>query len=235
MTEAGILKNKRIYDRMFGQSRGEGFIFEPVLELIINIIEKGGYREILDYDCGNGRFGFYFKQSLKDRRLTGVDISSEALKSCSQIYDRVELMDGLSLPDEKFDFVVMNSVLEHIPLDKWDEFFRVLSSRLKVNGGIFIIFPNKFSPSRIFTKKWADEKDALGHISLASLWYLRKKLRSHGFKKLKSSFFFRIRELPDYVKCPGFLRPAFKALYSVVNVYPCYYLRDSFWVHAKKS
>jgi len=235
MAEPGIIKNKEIYNQMFNSGKGSGFIYEPVLDLIMGIIEKGKYKNILDYGCGNGRFGFYFKKCFKDKKLTGVDISEEALKTCSSIYDEVCLMDGLTLPDKKFDFVVMNSVLEHIPLNKWDIFLGAIISKLEAGGGIFMIFPNKNSPARVFFKRWIDEEGKLGHISLVDFVFLRKKLRESGFKKLKSSFFFPVRRLPDYVACPGFLKAMLAIPYSLVNLYPFYYLRDSFWIFAKKA
>jgi len=98
-----------------------------------------------------------------------------------------------------------------------------------------MIFPNKNSPARVFFKRWIDEEGKLGHISLVDFVFLRKKLRESGFKKLKSSFFFPVRRLPDYVACPGFLKAMLAIPYSLVNLYPFYYLRDSFWIFAKKA
>lgn len=112
--------------------------YEPVLDFIIDIIEKNNYQQILDFGCAGGRFGFYFKKRLKDRKLIGADISKESLEACSLLYDKVYLTDGLSIPDGKFDFIIMNSVLEHIPVDAWDNIFRDISSKLKA-GGVFLL------------------------------------------------------------------------------------------------
>ncbi|MGE5197898.1 MAG: class I SAM-dependent methyltransferase [Deltaproteobacteria bacterium] len=235
MIESGILKNKEIYNALFKDNRKEDLVYEPVVGLIIDIIKKNGYNRILDYGCGNGRFGFYFKEQLKEKRLFGADISEEALKICSDLYDEVYLTDGLNLPDKKFDFIVMNSVLEHVPLDRWDSLLGEVAKKLEDSGSIFVIIPNKNSPMRRFTKRWDNEDERLGHISLVDLRFLKNKLRQFGFINLKLSFMFMAKRLPDYLRCPDAVKKLIILPYSLLNIFPFYYLRDSFWILGKRG
>lgn len=232
-----ILKNKNIWDADFKDKKlgNYVFVYEPVLDLIIDIIERDNYFRILDYGCGDGRFGFYLKKRLKDKTLVGADISKEALRLCGDFYDEVYLTDGLILPDKKFDFIILNSLLEHVPLDSWDSLFANINRKLEIRGGIFIIMPNKNSLRRKFTDRWQGEEVRLGHVSLVDFKFLKNKLRAYGFVNLQSSFVFKPKELPSYVFSPKGLKRLFMVLYSLLNIYPFYYLRDSFWVLAKRA
>lgn len=232
--ENGILKNKTIYDTEF-KSKGGNYsdIYEPVLDLIIDIIKKNNYRKILDYGCGDGRFGFYFKKRTGGRNLIGSDISKEGLVLCSKLYDETHLTDGVTLPDKKFDFIILNSVLEHVPLNKWDYIFSEINKKLEIGGSLFIIFPNINSPLRKFTKRWENEESKLGHIGLVGLKYLNNKLKEYKFINCKLSFIFIVRNLPSYLSCPIILRDIVKVIYTLINIYPFYYLRDSFWILAR--
>ena len=231
-----ILKNKIIFDAIYkGQKEIPNVFYEPVLDLIINIIIKENYSKILDYGCGDGRFGFYFKQRIKNKKLIGVDISNEALEICSGLYDEVYLTDGLSLPDMRFDFIFLSSVLEHISVINWDSIFAEISLKLEKRGSIFIVVPNKNSPMRKFSKQWDGEEEKYGHVSITDIGFLKNKLRQFGFNNLKFSFLFVTRKIPAYKIFPKFLRPLIMIFYPFLNIYPFYYLRDSFWVLVKKK
>jgi SAM-dependent methyltransferase len=231
-----ILKNREIWgDEFKAKKEEERPVYEPVLDLITSIIERNNYTKILDYGCGEGRFGFYFKKKAKDRQLAGADIGEEALRLCSGIYDELYLTDGITLPEQTFDFIVLNSVLEHIPLDLWDVFFKEINKKLSERGAVFIVIPNKHGLMHRFTDTWKDEKEKWGHCSVVDIKFLKNKLRAFGFKNLRLSFLFKIDKLPDYIKCPGAFRKIIMVPLSIVNVYPFYYLRDSFWILAKRA
>jgi hypothetical protein len=104
-----------------------------------------------------------------------------------------------------------------------------ISEKLKQGNGIFIIIPNWYSPARLFTSKWKNEKDELGHINLLPFNYLKKILRSLGFINLRSSFHYRIKKFPDYIKIPKLIRPIIIILYRLTLIYPFYYFKDSFF------
>jgi SAM-dependent methyltransferase len=232
----GTLKNLAIFDQIY-KTEGQNYsaVYEPVLDLMGDLIEKYNYEAILDYGCGNGRFGYYFeKRNLKGRVLFGADISREGLKLCADFYDGAYVSDGLTLPDKNFDFIILNSVLEHIPLEDWDMLFSNITRRLTPAGGVFIIIPNKNSPSRRFSHRWDGEDQRLGHISLVDLSFVKKKLCAFGFADMQTSFIFKIRDLPGYFHPPKALTRVLLLCYALLNIFPMYYVRDSFWIFARR-
>jgi SAM-dependent methyltransferase len=230
-----ILKNQKIYNKQFGKiiKNKKKFIYEPFYDIILNIIKKNKYKFILDYGCGDGRLGYFIKK--KKIFITGVDISKESVKICSKFYDKTYLNNGVNLPKCKFDFIVFNSVLEHLPRKILPIFLKKVSIKMKSGNGIFIQIPNFNSPSRIFTSRWNHEVDELGHIKFISLSFLKKKLKSLGFVCLQSSFNYKIKKLPDYVLIPPLLKQIVKILYRLLSIYPFYYLKDSLLLYAIKK
>lgn len=117
----------------------------PIFE---DIIKKYRFYNILDYGCGNGLFGVFFKKKIQCK-LTGVDGSPYALKKTSERgYDETILISDFStldlpLENETFDFVICKDVLEHLlnPSKVIQESHRVLSR----NGKLLILVPNHFS------------------------------------------------------------------------------------------
>ena len=75
----------------------------------------------LDLGCGDGILtDILFKQMGRTPRLVGVDpdpLETEAAKQYA-FYERIHTCGGASIPepDNRFDFVISNSVLEHIPM-----------------------------------------------------------------------------------------------------------------------
>ena len=59
-----IKKNLKIYDLQYENFHVQKikYVYEPVLDLIIDIIKKNKYKSILDYGCGDGRFGYFLKK-----------------------------------------------------------------------------------------------------------------------------------------------------------------------------
>lgn len=76
-------------------------------------------KSILDVGCGNGSFLNYLSSPGKFHRLTGIDLSDEALK-----YVRTEKVKGKSseLPftDKEFDLVMCLEVLEHLSVEDYE-------------------------------------------------------------------------------------------------------------------
>jgi SAM-dependent methyltransferase len=116
----------------------------PIFE---DIIKKYRFESILDYGCGNGLFGGFFKEKI-ECKLTGIDGSSYALKKASERgYDRTILIKDFSradLPfeDSSFDLVICKDILEHLlnPIKVIQESHRVLSQ----SGKLLIHVPNHF-------------------------------------------------------------------------------------------
>ena len=91
---------------------------------------------LLDYGCGIGDMLGYFKNS------TGVDINKHCVAHCRSLNLKAVVLDNTSIipfPDNSFDSVLMDNVLEHItePRPLLKEIERVI----KVNGNFVVGVP----------------------------------------------------------------------------------------------
>jgi len=97
---------------------------------------------ILDAGCGRGRllvelenFGFV--------NITGVDISSVALKYAKKIIKKSIIIEGdfihgISLPDSQFDLIIDSTMISSCHPDDWSKIFREFNRLLKSDG--YLIF-----------------------------------------------------------------------------------------------
>lgn len=159
---------------------------EAMLFQKYNKLVKG---KILDFGCSEGFFaGLIFG---KNRINIGLDLFSnkrteEAKKE--KIYKKIVLYDGniIPYPDNYFNTVVSNCVLEHIPNIRLSlkEIYRVLKP-----GGFFLTsvmadqWENNLFGSKIFGKKYFGYMRKIQvHHNLFSNQQWRKYFKKTGFK-----------------------------------------------------
>ncbi|MBF0351743.1 MAG: class I SAM-dependent methyltransferase [SAR324 cluster bacterium] len=189
---------------------------KPVFDEIISKYDSH-LNHVLDYGCGNGVFGSYFKEHTSCS-LTGIDASTYALEQAIKSgYDQViQLGDFCSqnvpLHDNSIDFVLCKDVLEHLldPLFVLNEIHRVL----KINGLLLLHIPNHFPwvyrLKFLFTNDLDTQKyfpDATDwdfpHIRFFRLASLVNKLEERGFKILENYSDFFTLYLPKTGRIPG--------------------------------
>lgn len=138
---------------------------------------------ILDIGCGFGQV----LNALRSQgyvMLRGVDISEPAVAHCDaiglKVYKIEELDTFCELSTERFDFIVMNHVVEHLGKSAIIGTLRKIRTKLLKEGGkLFITTPNAQSPTGCY---WAYEDFTHSTIFTAgSLYYV---LRSAGFKQV---------------------------------------------------
>ena len=99
-------------------------------------------RRVLDVGCHMGAFG----SAIKNRdgaEVWGVEPNSEAAGVASQSLDRVInafFSEDIDLPDQYFDVVVFNDVLEHMP-DPWAA-LKLAAKKLTPDGCVVVSIPN---------------------------------------------------------------------------------------------
>jgi 2-polyprenyl-3-methyl-5-hydroxy-6-metoxy-1,4-benzoquinol methylase len=100
-------------------------------------------RTILDVGCASGAFGQVLKKA-KNMEVWGVEMNEEAARSASEKLDRVLTGDVArvmtSIPEEYFDCVVFNDVLEHL-VDPYSVLLSV-KSKLRKDGVVVCSLPN---------------------------------------------------------------------------------------------
>lgn len=108
---------------------------------------------VLDYGCGAG-------QSLLDLRAIGANaygIEADANVARIAAHHQLKIHIGSiydnPFPDVKFDLIILNQVLEHIP--EPEVVLEILAGRLTIGGRLIVAVPNAGSIyCKLFGKRW---------------------------------------------------------------------------------
>ncbi len=141
-----VLKNDKKLLRGYSDLGEESFSF---------LIKKGlkPHNSFLDFGCGYLRLGIALIPYLKKAKYTGIDIAKERVDlgirelekkgiKRGQYNTYVSNNNSLSelLVNRKFDFIYLESVVTHMPLDDFKEILRSFSIILEKNGKVFFTF-----------------------------------------------------------------------------------------------
>lgn len=100
-------------------------------------------QKILEIGCGNAEFSAQIKKR-QFCKIWGVELNPESVEKAEKIVDNVFCGDVTQLlnklPDEYFDCIVMNDVIEH--LTSPELFLAELSAKLKKSGVFVMSIPN---------------------------------------------------------------------------------------------
>lgn len=97
---------------------------------------------VLDVGCNTG----YMGRILKNKKVVtdGIDINKQALQIAKKYYNRLFLRDlftgKLSIPNQKYNYIIFADVLEHLP--RPDLLLLDAKKYLAKNGKIIISLPN---------------------------------------------------------------------------------------------
>lgn len=138
---------------------------------------------ILDIGCGFGQM-LNSLRSLGYSSLSGVDVSQPAVDYCVTSGLNVALIEDLDsfcdLATERFDFIIMNHVVEHLCKSQIIGLLSKIRVKLLKQGGrIFVTTPNAQSPTGCY---WAYED--FTHSTIFTAGSLSFVLRSAGFEKV---------------------------------------------------
>jgi 2-polyprenyl-3-methyl-5-hydroxy-6-metoxy-1,4-benzoquinol methylase len=147
----------------------------------------GHARTVLDVGCGAGAFGLALEKT-RDAEVWGVEINEEAARSAREKLHRVLTGDVggmmVELPDEYFDCVVFNDVLEHL-VDPYSVLL-AMKSKLRKDGIIVCSLPNiryyKQLRELLVEKQW-QYKDA-GILDRTHLRFFTEKSMTDMFRNL---------------------------------------------------
>ena len=155
-------------------------LYSRLLKLKDLLIYKKGFK-VLDIGCGDG---FYLlAKSQQGCECFGIDIDEPALKRFQKKNSSISTFCGniwdAGLPDETFDIVNLDNVLEHItePERLLDEVKRVMTKK----GRLRFVVPNSASLTHeIFRSRWMP-LDCPRHIHTFSIKNLKSLLTGKGF------------------------------------------------------
>ncbi|MDE5580639.1 MAG: methyltransferase domain-containing protein [Treponemataceae bacterium] len=117
--------NKLVYSRRMTR----------LAELISNILNGGGYNNILDVGCGDGRIDSYLMRDNKEIKISGIDVLVRP-----DTFIKVTEYDGHHIPmeDNSVDAVMVIDVLHHVddPKELMKEMTRVASQSVIIKDHI---------------------------------------------------------------------------------------------------
>ena len=137
-------------------------IYDEIVDFIRAETEFGAPQEILDVGCGKGILLRKLKEKYPKSVLHGVEPSRNAQGFFKKTFPEVSFFEGpleaSPFVKERFDLIVSNGVLEHVPDPV--SFLRIIRNSIKKDGYLYIGVPN-------FTNNPADilTYDHLSHFT----------------------------------------------------------------------
>lgn len=176
---------------------------------------------ILEIGCGTGHF-LTFLKGLGYTNVIGVDLSPVNVEICKKHGLNVQLVEGFSYleaTETKFDLVVMNDVIEHIPKDRVIPSLKIIFRNLGDHGTLIIKTLNMANPISLdtlycdFTHWWGYTEKSLTFVCLEA-----------GFQKVRTA---NLVIFPNIV----FIDQCFRLVYKWLHV--CYRLKFLFYGKSK--
>jgi trans-aconitate 2-methyltransferase len=119
--------------------------------MVFDQLKKAGLRpshNVFEIGCGIGTFTGLIARHLNRGKILATDISPRSIeiaRSNPKMKGRVEFivsdMKQFDHP-EKFDFVIMIDVLEHIPFEQYDQLFSIISRQMNATARLAINIPH---------------------------------------------------------------------------------------------
>ena len=104
---------------------------------------------LLDVGCGIGRLSVKLQQF---GEVTAVDLSAEAIMGNAARYKGIRWIAGdflqMSLENEYYDVVVCSEVIEHIAMERQQDFIGVISGCLRPGGHLILTTPSQDTVKR---------------------------------------------------------------------------------------
>lgn len=178
---------------------------------------------ILDAGCGDGVI-LEALQKFGTALIWGVDYNPLRLKQAQKIAPRVNFkeasLDRLDFPDEYFDVIVMNQVLEHIPED--EAVLREMHRLLKKGGALILGVPNEGCLMAKLRNSFIQPeiRKNTDHIHFYTLDQLARILKNTGFeihKIWRQSFFAPYTRLSSFLASRAL---GFKCLEYLARILP---------------
>lgn len=139
---------------------------------------------ILDLGCGTGHFLYYLKKQ-KYSNFIGVDFGKQAVEFCkkNKLAPKIVNSDALSYlkkTRKKFDAIIFNDIIEHIPKKEIIPLLKLMKKRLSKKGVLIIKTPNLSNPLTAGSSRYIDFTHTIGFTEES----LSQVLKLSGFKKI---------------------------------------------------
>lgn len=214
-----IIENKEIQEKYFNSYTEEDYFGEnltPIFNknLISEYLERFDKNiRILDFGCGNGKYGFTehliklgFNVSFTDISANSVNALKKRLERLSLNYDLAEYGDislvSKKIDKEYFDIIFFGDVFHHLTIEDTQivllSLKKILKNSKNIKGKIIGIEPNGKCPiwrlMPLYNKdfKWEIEKN----IQFCTKQNFEIKFKNSGFKLIEYQY---VRFLPIFL------------------------------------
>ena len=159
------LDRKNILPKLYGISKTDEEISSFVLSYVASI-ERSQYDRfhtimslvphsagmVLDYGCGWGHYSIAIRD--KKNVVEAIDLSQNQIDICNIVWGSQDNINFKAskidqYPDEKFDFVVSNQVIEHV--HNVGNYVAGVNRVLREGGKLLISLPNLMNPKFFFS------------------------------------------------------------------------------------
>ena len=170
--------------------------------------------KILDIGCGHG----LYMNSLKNigyENILGVDINKEAIEYCKERDLNVELIENIENfsknNKQKFDFIILTHVIEHIKKDEIIENLKYIKELLDKNGILYITTPNAQAQTGFY---WMSED--FTHEFIFTTGSMNYCLKASGLNNVEFLDIYGIENLRFKILRKNFIR-TYRYLTSIKN------------------
>lgn len=194
---------------------------------LMNLLEDGDYRKILDIGTGTGYLAFPLAEKFSASTVYGIDIAETIIEKNNETVTEKEIsnlyfqaFDGLKYPfeDESFDLIVTRYAFHHFPnvVDAIQQM-----NRLLVKGGMVLIsdpIRNDKDVNGVIDEYMRVKKD--GHIQFYSANELDELFINNGFakeKQLITHMKFPFASRPEYIEVYDQTTDEDKLMYDIAN------------------
>ena len=155
------MNNKNFFDNFYnkpGLYYGNGI--RPEFEAFINKLNCQEYF-VLDLGCGEGRYSLYLSNLVKS--ITSVDSSLVGINKLRTLIDKnkqniIAICDDVNssqFPIDKFDLVVMATLLDHLDKEEQQNLMVKVYNSLKIGGKVYANVFTTYDPGYEKTRKKA--------------------------------------------------------------------------------
>jgi ubiquinone/menaquinone biosynthesis C-methylase UbiE len=174
------MEEKDFYNHVRSSNPIIKYLVKTYFSNLNQLILATNVKTVLDIGCGQGEITNYIS-TLNGYDVTGIDISAEKIKFCSETYRFKTITgNGYSLPFENnsFDLVISTEVLEH---QEHPDLFLNEAKRVMKKQGIFSV-PNEpyFRLGNFIRGKYiSDFGNSPGHLQNWTSAQFEKLLKHH--------------------------------------------------------
>jgi len=145
-------------------------------------VKYPGSMPVLDIGCGNGQ-RLLELEARGCTNLYGVEPTAGAAdqaRKCTRADIRTSLLEEAGLPENHFQLVIMNQVLEHVPSPSAT--LRTVHEMLRLGGELYLTVPNYGGlEAKLFGKYWSGLQIP-AHLHHFTPGPLRKLIEAAGFQ-----------------------------------------------------